>query len=256
MNLSEMSVAFDVAYNNINSNQAMGLNEYEKSVFLTKAQDEIVKNYFNANSSGNVLKESFDDSQKRQIDFSMLMKSYQSNPVTISGNVKFDPRSTTYKLPSDVFLIINEQLLLQSNGATKAIRQIIPLKYTEYTRLMSRPFKEPLRFQAWRLLTGVDNNTGVAEIITTTDDKSQNYTEVYDLRYIKRPNPIILVDLTNTYGEDLYIHEQQAASPCELDQILHEEIVQRAVELAVAAYTDVNTQNALQSHIAMGQRSE
>ena len=256
MNLSEMSVAFDVAYNNINSNQAMGVNEYEKSVFLTKAQDEIVKNYFNANSSGNIVKEGFDDNQKRQIDFSMLMRSYQGNPTTISGVIKFDPRSNMYKLPSDVFLIINEQLLLQSGGTTKGIRQIIPLQYSEYTKLMSKPFKEPLRYQAWRLLTGVDSKAGVAEIITTTDDKSYNYTEVYDLRYIKRPNPIILVDLTNTFGEELYIHEQQAASPCELDPIIHEDIVQRAVELAVASYTDVNTQNALQSHIAMGQRTE
>ena len=256
MNLSEMSVAFDVAYNNINSNQAMGLNEYEKSVFLTKAQDEIVKNYFNANSSGNIVKEGFDDNQKRQIDFSMLMRSYQSGPTAITGGIKFDPRSNTYKLPSDIFLVINESLLLQSGGVTKGIRQIIPLQYSEYTRLMSKPFKEPVRYQAWRLLTNADNGTGVAEIITTTEDKSQGYTEVYDLRYIKRPNPIILVDLTNTFGEDLYIHEQQAASPCELDPIIHEEIVQRAVELAVASYTDVNTQNALQSHLAVGQRAE
>ena len=46
MELSEFSYEFDVLYNNITSNQAPGLDEYEKSVFLTKAQDEIVKSYF------------------------------------------------------------------------------------------------------------------------------------------------------------------------------------------------------------------
>lgn len=47
MTNEEFSNEFDVLYNNITSNQAPGLDEYEKSVFLTKAQDEIVKAYFN-----------------------------------------------------------------------------------------------------------------------------------------------------------------------------------------------------------------
>ena len=46
MTNSEFSNEFDILYNNIMSNQAPGLDEYEKSVFLTKAQDEIVKSYF------------------------------------------------------------------------------------------------------------------------------------------------------------------------------------------------------------------
>ena len=47
MTNEEFSNEFDVLYNSITSNQAPGLDEYEKSVFLTKAQDEIVKSYFN-----------------------------------------------------------------------------------------------------------------------------------------------------------------------------------------------------------------
>ena len=47
MTTQEFSNEFDVLYNNIMSNQAPGLDEYEKSVFLTKAQNEILKNYFN-----------------------------------------------------------------------------------------------------------------------------------------------------------------------------------------------------------------
>ena len=73
MTNSEFSNEFDVLYNNITSNQAPGLDEYEKSVFLTKAQDEIIKAYFNPKS--NKVQEGFDGSEKRQIDFSMLIKS-------------------------------------------------------------------------------------------------------------------------------------------------------------------------------------
>ena len=71
MTVQEFSDEFDVLYNNIMSNQAPGLDEYEKSVFLTKAQYEVIKNYFNPKS--NPKQEGFDDSPKRQIDFSKLM---------------------------------------------------------------------------------------------------------------------------------------------------------------------------------------
>lgn len=73
MTNSEFSNEFDVLYNNITSNQAPGLDEYEKSVFLTKAQDEIVKAYFNPKT--NKVQEGFDGNEKRQIDFSMIMRS-------------------------------------------------------------------------------------------------------------------------------------------------------------------------------------
>ena len=59
----ELSNEFDVLYNNITSNQAPGLDEYEKSVFLTKAQDEIVKAYFNPKT--NKVQEGFDGNEKR-----------------------------------------------------------------------------------------------------------------------------------------------------------------------------------------------
>jgi hypothetical protein len=37
MEIQEFSNGFDILYNNIMSNAAPGLNEYEKSFFLTKA---------------------------------------------------------------------------------------------------------------------------------------------------------------------------------------------------------------------------
>lgn len=45
MTTQEFSNEFDVLYNNIMSNQAPGLDEYEKSIFLTKAQEELVRDY-------------------------------------------------------------------------------------------------------------------------------------------------------------------------------------------------------------------
>ena len=42
MTNNEFSNEFDVLYQNIASNQAPGLDAYEKSVFLTMAQEQIV----------------------------------------------------------------------------------------------------------------------------------------------------------------------------------------------------------------------
>ena len=72
MTCEEFSNEFDILYNNVMSNQAPGLDEYEKSVFLTRAQDDIVKRYFTP--KGNKDFEGFDSSLKRNMDFSSLYR--------------------------------------------------------------------------------------------------------------------------------------------------------------------------------------
>lgn len=244
MNNQEFSWRFDVAYNNITSNQAPGLNEAEKSNFLTQAEYEITKNHYNANSVGNTTKEGFDDSAKRQADFSTLMQVAACTPA--SAPVKIDSRSSVYSFPTDVFIMVNE-VIQTTNGK---ILQVIPLRYDEYTRLMSKPFKRPLKYQAWRLLNSGSVNgassTKVAEIITNLGDNIGSYS----VRYIRKPKPIILEDL-----DGLTIEGIGTATECELDPILHEDILQRAVELAKIAWTATGNDNA-QMVMAAGQRSE
>lgn len=246
MGTKEMSDTFDILYNNITSNQAPGLNEMEKSVFLTKAQDEVIKNYFVP--EGNPHQKGFDDSQKRQIDFSMLINVNKLTPSSTEGKDCLDPRAYTYNLPSDIMFIINESLYLDDTK-TK-IRQVIPISYDEYTRLMSKPYKEPLRYQAWRLMSQT-SNVPVAEVILNSSDKKVSSSPTYVVRSVKRPNPIILVDLEESFGEDLKIHGKSEETPCELDPSIHEEILQRAVELAKIAW-----QGDTNAIVQAGQRSE
>lgn len=292
MNNVEFSNQFDVLYNNITSNQAPGLNEYEKSVFLTKAQDEVLKNYFNPKS--NPKQEGFDDTIKRQADFSGLMREDSIEPES-NVDSQYDPRSLVYKISTEVYLTINEQIVLKNNDDIVGIRQIIPLNYIEYQRLMSKPYKEPLKYQAWKLLTSTErdsfNGKRIAEVILTSTDKKSDYDKIYKIRYIKFPKPIILSDFSDAFGEDISINgyngseenysdstaaaewaawealtpEEQASirpiprqttvksiwDPCELDPVIHEEILQRAVELAKVAWAgDANLT------IQTGQRSE
>ena len=260
MTATEFSDQFDVLYNNITSNQAPGLTEYEKSVFLTKAQNEIVKNYFTASSKGNNIGQGFDDSAKRQADFSSLMKTFtvdiDSSSSLPSGCEQIDPRSSICSFPTDTFIIINETLYEASDVKSKGIYQVIPLRYDEYTRLMSKPFKRPLKNQAWRLINYGESSgntiTKYAELITGPSVNSFTYC----VRYVRYPKPIITGDI-----DDLTIEghptetESDTVFNCELDPILHEDILQRAVELAKVAWTATGQDNA-QMVLQAGQRSE
>lgn len=252
MTPTEFSDRFDVLFNNLMSNAAPGLNEYEKSVVLTKAQSEIIKNYFNP--GGNKYREGFDQSPKRQIDFSMLMRNVRLSDTPSHGT--YDVRGRCYTYPDDILVIVNESLLLVQSEKVIGVRQVVPISYDEYTRLMSKPFKEPLKNQAWRLITGVAQSTlSTAEIIPNNVDRkvAEQYLQV---RYVKRPKPIIVADLDQTVG-DVTIEGEYTAMTSELDPSIHEEILQRAVELAKASYaSDQSGQAQLQNQITVGQRSE
>lgn len=236
MTNQEFSNEFDVLYNNIMSNQAPGLDEYEKSVFLTKAQDEVIKNYFNP--KGNKYQEGFDGNEKRQIDFSMITKS-TSYSTFLDATVDNRTNSKSVSISEDIMMIINEFVDVTRDGISIRLT-VVPLNYREYARLMSKPFKRPLKFQAWRILDNASTNK--AELVVGPNDLITEYT----IRYIKRPKAIVLTEL-----EGVTLDGQTSEQTCELDPILHQEILQRAVELAKAAYTgDVSTS------VELGKRSE
>lgn len=328
MTNQEFSNEFDVLYNNIMSNQAPGLDEYEKSVFLTKAQDEIVKNYFN--SKGNKYQEGFDGSEKRQIDFSMLIVTEAVHEATVSPTPLFPLQHTKlFSIPDRILMFINESLAVERDGVPTYLT-VVPLDYKEYNRLMSKPYKRPLKNQAWRILTNTTtisettstNYLSITSILANLKEMEGNYNVIYNtikdkaitfggttdartvlvdnvtlqkngktgtenilnikdlvmtnikayinavnstkssvvelipgpndtistytIRYVKRPRAIILTDLEGVTLDGITTRQE-----CELDPILHQEILQRAVELAKAAYTgDINSQ------VQMGQRSE
>lgn len=151
----------------------------------------------------------------------------------------FDMRDNTKSviLNKDILMFINEYVEVERNSSTTRLT-VLPINYTEYSRLMSKPFKRPLKNQAWRLLGASNNNESMAELVVGNGDTISKYV----IRYIKRPNAIIL---DNLVGVSMDGNKTKAQS-CELDPILHEEILQRAVELAKAAYVgDLNSQIAL-----------
>ena len=234
MTLDEFSNEFDILYNNISSNASPGFNEYEKSVLLTKAQLEIIRNYFNP--AGNKYREGFDGSEKRQVDFSNLIKITKPNETnTILENItKFDERSVLFDMPDDILYMLNETATVKYDGKYTHKVNIVPISYMEYNVFISRPYKQPYKHQGWR----ITNIPSKAEIIVKDGAELTDYS----IRYVRMPNPIILIDLKNDSdnGEefsDLSIQGKNSKSECELDRSIHPEILQRAVELAKGFYT-------------------
>jgi hypothetical protein len=252
MTTTEFSVEFDTLYNNIKSLSAPGLDEYEKSVLLTKAQEEIVKNYFNPTS--NKLQQGFDGSEKRQVDFAELIKvaDITSDVPTPGTYVSIDPRAQLFQLPTDVFMVTNETVILEDSLNSTTFRAtVIPINYREYDRLMSKPYKEPLKRQCWRMMQanvatpGANGQKIISEIISRTD----TVVDTYKVRYVKKPQPIILESLASN---SLSINGITAITECELNPIVHREILDRAVELAKLSYQD----GSLQATVQLNQRNE
>lgn len=290
MDKAEFLNQFNLKYNNITSNQAPGLNILEISMFLTMAQEEILKNHLLPQSDQK--QAGYDGTIKRQIDFSGLMRTANLTPVDTEDSTSdppekvytlFSDKSLFYEMPLDLFSIVNEAIRLthvtagrQGRPVTKIkTRQVKALSYAEYTRLMQKGQKGPLKNQAWRLITNSTNlsedsenaywgNNGIgAEVILTPNDRAwlKDTAEgtksiEYIMRYIRRPMPIIVDDLSSL-GANLTIEGQDGTEDfyadkcCELNPILHSEIIQRAVELAKEAW-----QGDLQSAVQLGQRTE
>lgn len=232
------------------SNATITLDEYEKSVLLTQAQDIILKQYFER-SNTNL---GFDESTRRQVDFSNLITVAKVTPVTGVAEKKFAESSYLFELPttkvtlpgestatniSKVLFILNEKLVLTKSNNPDRIYVVVPINYHEYDRQMSKPFAQPLKKQAWRLLqdnaAATIDGTLYAEIVTTDaayqlTTNTGGYSANYKIRYIRRPRPIVLTDLS---GSGLSIDGVQTLTECELNPILHMDILNKAVELAL-----------------------
>lgn len=90
----------------------------------------------------------------------------------------------------------------------------------------------------------------VSQLIATSGTK----VDLYSVRYIRKPKPIILTDLQAEF-DGLTIDGQSQSiltngHACELNPSIHREILDRAVELAKVAYMEntdavvqINTRN-------------
>lgn len=124
---------FEDEFGKVDNNYRIRLDEYEKSVLLTEAQDMLLRMNFDAN---------FDTSEQGQI--------YFSNITAVAEGVKnatitpYSPDGKIYNLPNDLFWPLNERVI-DSDGRNYTI---LPINFREYDRIQSKPYAKPLKRQA------------------------------------------------------------------------------------------------------------
>lgn len=231
MTTEEFSNEFDTLLNSYSTIEAFGktpstveLDEYEKSVFLTKAQEEIVvESYTGKNQFG----ESFERTEEIRRYLSDLVKTVVLSDK-LTGHVGLSKTSMFFQLPEDVWFITYESATLEDErlGCLDGEEAtIVPVTQDEYYRIAKNPFRGPSKGRAVRL----DIGDGVIEII------SDYNIDKYLVRYLSRPKPIVLVDLS-----ELSVNGIKVRTECELNPVIHRAILERAVRLAIISKTQVS----------------
>lgn len=232
MTTKEFSNQFDILLNSYISQNSFGdaannttivLDEYEKSVFLTQAQEDIIKAYY----SGQYQQDQFDSTEQVKRAMSSLIKECNLQGYAVSSQ-HLSNNTTIWDLPIeyDVWYIIYESLHTNNKNIP-----VIPATYDEWHKLKRNPFRGPTKDRAIRLDFGKGFTEQALYLITkeTVDVMNDRYT----ISYISKPSPIILVDLTDS---NLSINGVNVKSECNLHPSTHILILNRAIQLAIAAH--------------------
>lgn len=229
MNTQEFSNQFDILYNNISSNMAPGLDEYDKSVFLTRSQEELIMEYYSGDGKDGV---SFEDTEEARRYLTSLVKSLKlTTPITITNDIQaLSSNSKFFEIPDTVWYIIYEEAGLSDITGNKlpygisSTADVIPISHDAFKKIKKNPFR-------------MDNSNRVLKLSVSNTNKvlveliNKYNIQYYLLRYIQQPTPIIL-DTIN--GSSIY--GITAITQCTLHPSLHQTILERAVAMALKIY--------------------
>lgn len=196
-------------------------NEYEKSVFLSKAQEDIVKELYSGKYTG----ESFERTEelRRELENLVTQKKYQDKDKQNSDVLQDSKYThTVFNLPTDCLYIVYEQVSWSTDNTclSNLIADVIPTTHDEYWRTRNNPFRGPNSKKVLRL----DNKEAQVELV------SNGTIDTYILRYLKKPEPIVLEDF-----QEESIDGVSKAQTCKLAESIHRDILERAVRLALTS---------------------
>lgn len=229
MTAQEFSTQFDLAYNNLMTDKAPEVNEYEKSYMLTIAQEQIVKQLYQNFEFAELIRRGCDvlvtKADMEPVEGAVV------TPLTHDGFNQF-----VFVLPENLWYIIHESALVDGDECFKNKHiKVKPERYDELDRDLSNPFRAPDSSRAFRLDSGELTGGRSVELI------SSKVLSGYSVQYIRRPKPILLVDLNegDWAGYELKLRGQTTFNPekpCELGESIHNEIVTMAAQMASTAY--------------------
>ena len=220
MNLIEFSNEFDALLNSYAIANPLGidipvstieLDEYEKSLFLTKAQEDIIYEYY---SGYNNKRLSFEETEEVRRYLADLVRTEK-----LDVNKKEDYFEA--ELPEDIWFITYEFAKLGKDaGCFKGkYASVVPTRQDDLFKILQNPFKNPNHKRVLRL-----DEANRSIILYSKYDLDE-----YLVKYLAQPEPIILIDLPDTLSIRGKIHQNE----CKLHPMLHRVILEKAV---VAAY--------------------
>ena len=191
---------------------------YDVAMFLNNAQDELVDGFY----SSRLRPESryFEMDERARAMLAFLIESaevLQANFVT--SDAALHQNGVFVNLPSDFLYALKEECTVSyvdcNNTTTTRSSRVLPVTHDEYMLNIDNVYKKPYRDLIWRMDFAGSSGIKKHELISSSDIT----VTIYRLRYLRKPNRI---NINN--GVD-----------CELNEILHDEVVNRALSIALAS---------------------
>lgn len=225
MTNKEFSDGFSTLLNSFGVTPNITLDEYEKSTFLTNAQEQLIIDIYSGRNI--IYGKSFEQTEEIRRYLSNLVETYETS-TKVTGKLGLSKDSVFFEIPQDTWFITYEVAFLKDSrlGCLDGIEaSVVPLPQDDLYRAKDSPFRGPSKDRVLRL----DIKSDLAELI------SKYNVDKYLMRYISQPTPIILVDLP----DGLSINSVSTESECELNPVVHRAILERAVQLAIISKTQL-----------------
>lgn len=229
MTANELKFSLLLYYDKMFEYGAPAYDDRQISVILNKAQRRVFNRYYMPNR--NKFNEGFESSEKRRGDLEQFIRditltSADSSDVQIGAH----PNGKFYDLPDD-FLYALEESVITSDSTPNEIT-VLPIKHDYYRANINNPYKKPYENLVWRMdfsrtdhgEDGGDDYTGRTSKRVELILKTGSTLSSYRVRYLIQPPDILCDEITPSNQ----IH-------CILDESLHDEIVDEAAKIAVAA---------------------
>ena len=229
MQIADFSNGFDTLVNAYANSAAFGedvsvrdirVDEFEKSQFLTKAQEAYVLSLYNGK---NPYGESFESTEEMRRYLSNLVEEKKLKPITTSDGkpLGMESNSKFFTLPENLWFITYESAhVSDAKCDNMSTLDVYPVTQDEYHKIKRNPFRGANDRRALRL----DLSEGNIEVIS-----KYTVTEYY-IRYLRKIKPILLVNLAN---DDVNLEGYTTPQGCELHESLHQRILELAVQMAL-----------------------
>lgn len=203
MTLEELSNEFDVIVNSYDNSQSLVFNEYEKSIYLTKAQEYIIKDLYR----------NYEGTEELNSYLKTLIKD-KTYPIEDSTNIELD-------YPDNFLYILKEYANINTTCKSNNRVDVLPITQDEYNEVVENPFRG-----------------SKSKVLRLEENKIKLITDLpiisYTMTYLSDPSPIILIDLPNGLTIN---NESEKSTTIETSESIHREILDKAVQLAIQSKT-------------------